>query len=236
MTAQIIWQSNPIKVAYSHRKTIALHVKNGAVELRAPHDTPVQFSQEFVNTKDRWLRKTLAEQAERKSEQIDYGQSSTLPFMGLTISIWKEKSKKLSWRLTDQGVCLNQTDVDSADQSRQLLTSFYKKQAQFWLPKKTHKTTQKLGLESQLSDIRFRNTKSTWGHCTVAGRIQYNWLIMMAPEAVIDYLVAHETCHLQHLNHSKDFWQLVETIHPNYKHSKSWLRQQGHTLTLSTGT
>jgi predicted metal-dependent hydrolase len=49
---------------------------------------------------------------------------------------------------------------------------------------------------------------------------------------VVDYLIAHEVSHLKHLNHSSEFWQQVEAIHPTYRQDRQWLKDNGHTLHL----
>ena len=56
--------------------------------------------------------------------------------------------------------------------------------------------------------------------------------VVFAPPGVLDYVVVHELCHLTHMNHSKDFWGMVESIMPQYKQYKSWLKEHGQELTL----
>ena len=77
-----------------------------------------------------------------------------------------------------------------------------------------------------------RFTRSKWGHCTSEGVLQYNWHIVLAPEPVVDYLVAHEVCHLRHLNHSAHFWALVASVCPDYQAQRDWLKANGRCLTL----
>ncbi len=64
------------------------------------------------------------------------------------------------------------------------------------------------------------------------GNISLNWRIVLAPTSIIDYVVAHELCHLVHHNHSKEFWKLLQSIFPDYKERKEWLRVNGGLLTL----
>lgn len=54
----------------------------------------------------------------------------------------------------------------------------------------------------------------------------------MAPEPVCDYVIIHELCHLVHMNHSPDFWNLVESICPGYREYKRWLKEHGEDLYL----
>ena len=47
------------------------------------------------------------------------------------------------------------------------------------------------------------------------------------PYYVIDYIITHELCHLKYMNHSKDFWNLVEKCDSNYKKAEDWLKENG---------
>lgn len=80
--------------------------------------------------------------------------------------------------------------------------------------------------------ITVRDQKSRWGSCSSRGTLSFNYRLMFAPPRVLDYVVVHELCHLTHMNHSKDFWNMVRQIMPDYKIYKEWLREHGHELTL----
>lgn len=80
--------------------------------------------------------------------------------------------------------------------------------------------------------ITIRNQKTKWGSCSSKGNLNFNCLLMLAPESVRDYVVVHELCHIKQMNHSYDFWNLVEKAMPNYKDAKSWLKDNGAALML----
>lgn len=80
--------------------------------------------------------------------------------------------------------------------------------------------------------ITIRDQKSRWGSCSSKGTLSFNYRLMFAPMKVLDYVVVHELCHLTHMDHSRNFWNMVETIIPDYKIYKQWLRDHGHELTL----
>src|SRR6185503_1840811 len=79
------------------------------------------------------------------------------------------------------------------------------------------------------TDIRVRSPKHLWGSCHPVKRVlHFNWKIMMAPLAVLDYVVVHEMSHLRVPNHSKRFWARVKQFSPEYKLHRDWLKQNSY--------
>lgn len=73
--------------------------------------------------------------------------------------------------------------------------------------------------------ITIRKQKSKWGSCSFDGNLNFNCLLMLAPEEVIDAIVVHEVCHRVYMNHSKDFYKLVYKLCPDYKACEKWLNE-----------
>jgi predicted metal-dependent hydrolase len=73
--------------------------------------------------------------------------------------------------------------------------------------------------------LSFRSQKTRWGSCSSKGKISLNWRLVVAPVEVIDYVVVHELSHLKHYNHSRAFWELVETQVPGHTRLRHWLRE-----------
>lgn len=78
--------------------------------------------------------------------------------------------------------------------------------------------------------ITIRNQKTRWGSCSEKGNLNFNCLLMLAPEDVIDYVVVHELCHRIEMNHSRKFWQEVQQVLPEYEKQKRWLKTHGEKL------
>ena len=78
--------------------------------------------------------------------------------------------------------------------------------------------------------IAIKDTRSRWGSCSSHGNLNFSWRLIMAPEAVLDYVVAHEVAHLREPNHSPRFWALVEQLCPAYRARRAWLREHGREL------
>ena len=104
----------------------------------------------------------------------------------------------------------------------------FKKQARKVISERVAFYAQKMGVS--YGKITIRHQRTRWGSCTSKGNLNFNCLLVCAPPEVLDYVVVHELCHRKHLNHSKAFWQAVETVLPDYKNRKNWLKEQGRGL------
>ncbi len=82
------------------------------------------------------------------------------------------------------------------------------------------------------SALVIKEQKRLWGSCTAQGVINLNWRLVLAPPAVLDYVVVHELCHLRHRHHRPTFWRLVGQVLPGFEQERAWLKTHGHRLTL----
>lgn len=116
------------------------------------------------------------------------------------------------------------------DIQRAALTKRYIAAAKDYFPKRVAYFHQFTG--GTYSHITVRDQKTRWGSCSAKGTLSFNWRLMLAPPAVLDYVVVHELCHLTHMNHSAAFWQAVESVYPDYRSARKWLKEHGNELIL----
>jgi len=86
--------------------------------------------------------------------------------------------------------------------------------------------------DDEPSLIKVQDLKGKWGNCSKKNQLRFNWRIVMAKTSIIDYVVVHEMCHLKHKNHSKEYWDSIKTIMPDYEQRKEWLRVNGKLLSI----
>lgn len=78
--------------------------------------------------------------------------------------------------------------------------------------------------------ITIRNQRTKWGSCSAQGNLNFNCLLMLTPQEVLDSVVVHELCHRKEMNHSERFYAEVLRVFPDYKKWDKWLKDNGPVL------
>lgn len=220
----------PYKIIRSRRKTLVIQVNDGEVVIRSPLRTPETVIFDFIREKTPWVDKHLTKQRKQQKETLVIAEGKQAPFFGIPRTIQVQQGRSRT-EIDDNHIYLYAPSCES-DKLSAVYQKWLQQQAREYMATRTISMARELGVEEKLNEVIFRKTRTKWGHCTHDGIIQYNWLAMMAPREVVDYLVAHETSHLKHLNHSKRFWTTVEKLCPNYIEHRYWLRDNGHRIWL----
>ncbi len=212
---------------------MTITVDQACVTVAAPLRTSKRVIREWVAHKQVWVRKKLLEQSTRLAEvpKRSYCEGELWPYLGKQLTLHLAVGPRAVCYGDDQSITLvlaRRSKKPREAQAAELMSRWYRERAQSVLEQKTECYAK--ALDVTVTEVKLRLTKSKWGHCTPEGVLQYNWLVMQAPEQVVDYLVAHEVSHRVHLNHSAAFWHTVEQICPDYSVQRHWLRTHGHKL------
>ncbi len=133
---------------------------------------------------------------------------------------WIAKATKKIHEKANNRVATRQLDRDEID--------YLAADAKRLLPSRVEYYADIIGVEYNCITIRTQRTR--WGSCSSKGNLNFNCLLMLAPEDVQDYVVVHELCHLKEMNHSKRFWAEVERVLPDFDASYQWLKRHGNEL------
>lgn len=231
-------------IRLSKRKSAAIEVRAGKVIVAAPHRAAQRDLKQWVDDKASWIRDKLQQQTQRK-QQIPERRcvdGEFWPWLGESLTLKLTSGPKLHCERHGQAIWVylskritNNAEKPLACSVQKALQNWYQQQALLLLETKTQNVCQQLQKhypQALCHKVQLRKTRSKWGHCTRQGVIQYNWLIVQAPEWIVDYLVIHECCHLVHHNHSRSYWELVSRLCPDYDSARRWLHQHGHTLVI----
>lgn len=213
------------------RKTLALAVANGEVSVRMPAKMAVHHAERFIQQKTAWIQQKLAAHPAIKKRLFTEGES--LLFLGQQVYLSIIPGSTANQvKLTKQSLLVDlKNKAPSQAVILKHITDWYKQQATQQLMARCRALSEVTGLLPR--SIIVKTYKARWGSCTRIGDIQFNWKLIMAPKAVIDYVIIHELCHIKQHNHSAAFWQLVENFCPHYKVHRAWLKNNGHQLSLN---
>jgi predicted metal-dependent hydrolase len=217
----------PYRLVRSRRKTISIQVKNGEVEVRAPLQAPLHTIEEWVLSKQGWVKTRLAEEEKRNHERPAITHGGRLLFFGELRAIEIVSGTPGVEELGNRLVISHRRG-----EPVKVLAKWLQQEAQLYITERVNEIAAQMGEGGRIGTIHFRRTRSKWGHCTSEGNLQFNWLIIMAPPEVIDYLIIHEISHLKHMNHSGVFWQRVERFCPHHRQHRGWLKKNGHRIWL----
>lgn len=111
---------------------------------------------------------------------------------------------------------------------RSALTEWYREHAVTQLGERVEMYTNKLGLKP--GQLLIRQPRKRWASCDKDGNLRFHWRLIMAPMLLVDYVVAHELCHLRHLDHSPAYWRMLRAVMPDFEARRDRLRRLGARL------
>ncbi len=233
-----------IEISYSidrtSRKTIGIVVEpDGKVIIKAPLDLEQQIIQESIYKKRKWIAEKikLTEEIEKPiplKHELVSGEKILLKnrLIRLKIHPYPNKRSKITYAFKILHIYINETlsQKEREEEIKRVLINWYKEKA---LNIITNRIDKYLALiDFRPHGIKIRNQKVRWGSCTKDGKLIFNWRIVMAPISAIDYIIVHELSHLKEPTHSTKFWSIVQSLFPNFKKCKEWLRINGLNLEL----
>lgn len=224
------------EVVYRKRKTLSIQIDlESNIKVIAPIGVTDNKIKDIVKSKDKWINKKLIEIQNMKRGLVErnFEDGDILLYLGekysLRIHIDKSLRSKYKIELTT-----NEIQVYVSKYNKDLIKNILK----LWYKQKTEeKAKERIKFYQRFFDevptkIKAKEQKRRWASCTSKRGILLNWRCIMASPDVFDYIIVHEMCHMKYMNHSKDFWDLVENIIPDYKLRKDYLRENSMKMEL----
>ena len=209
-------------IKYSKRKTMGLYItKNAEIEVRVPHGTPQKVVADFVDQHQQWINTHHGAVAQQVAEREDFALrfGAKLLFLGHEFPL--EPVEKPAFGFDGQHFYAYAQM--SAEELRTSLVGVYRTLAKKVLSDIVEEMAKHMGLKPKA--VKINAARSRWGSCSSAGNLNFSWYLVMAEEATIRYVVVHELAHLIEMNHSPNFWRIVEQVLPNYKAEREKLKK-----------
>ena len=215
------------KLVRSKRKTLSLIVEtDGTLTVRAPLRMKETEIRQFIEAKKNWIKRKQFKAQEEAAAPRRYVDGETFWYLGQPVPL-RIISDGKSALVMDGSFKLTKS---KQPQAQSVFTTWYKKRARKVLTERVEFFARKHGFK--VGKIRISSARTRWGSCSSKETLSFTWRLVMAPPDVIDYIVVHELCHLKEMNHSVVFWTQVESILPDYKQHRKWLKSYGKLLVL----
>ena len=190
------------------------------VELVLPRRVAFREGVEFARSHGAWIQARLAELPERTA----FADGARFPLLGTPITIrHRPEVRGGVWRENEE---LHVTGF--AEHLPRRVRDWLRREAREQINWRAHDRATRIG--QSIARITIRDPRSRWGSCAPNGSLSFSWRLVLAPEDVLDYMVAHEVAHLVEANHGPDFWALVESLCAQTATARAWLRRNGAKL------
>ena len=174
----------------------------------------------FVNENMDWILETLQKLPERKY----FSDGEKISLFGKNVTITHCPTARCGVRLDLDKLIVS----GGAEFLHRRVKDYIRQKAETEFYNLSVSLAAKIGCK--INNISIKDTKSRWGSCSSLNNINYNWRIALAPQYVINYLMAHEVSHLKHQDHSQAFWQCVAELDKDWQKGRDWLQKNGRIL------
>ena len=204
----------------ARRITLRLTPEGDGVRLVLPSRTPIREAIAFAERNSGWILKHL----EKVPPRIPFTDGAVIPLLGETHLVTHDPAAR-GGVIREPGV-LRVSGLPEHLPRR--LSDYLKREARAEINLRVRDKAARI--ERSVRRISLRDTRSRWGSCNSEGDLNFSWRLILAPETVLDYVVAHEVAHLVHLNHSQRFWRLAGQLSDDMSGAKIWLRRNSAEL------
>ncbi|WP_189047500.1 M48 family metallopeptidase [Aliidongia dinghuensis] len=207
----------------ARRMALRLHPAVDSVELVLPAGASLAVALGFLDGKRGWI----AAQVARMPPRLPFVDGATIPVLGQGRELVLhelDRGRRPVFRLTQTQI---EVTGDTGSLARRTRTGLAEL-ARGMLADKTRTLARRL--DKTVARVSVGDPHSRWGSCASSGNIRYSWRLILAPEPIMDYVVAHEVAHLAEMNHSQHFWRLVADLDPGHDQARAWLKRNGPQL------
>jgi predicted metal-dependent hydrolase len=204
----------------ARRMIVKVNPATGEVSVTVPTRRGLDSALDFARREQDWIARQLA--AAPGAVALEPG--AEIPFRGVPHVIRSAAKGPAPVWCADGAIWVR---GQPAHVPRRVL-DFFKRQARAAFETRALTHAERLGVRP--SRITVRDTVSRWGSCSSARSLSFSWRLILAPEYVLDYVVAHEVAHLREMNHSARFWKHVHLLMPRMDAAQTWLKAHGREL------
>ena len=217
------------KVIRSRRTTLALEItEQGTLVVRAPLATHDATIHRIVEKHRTWIKTQTRRAKARRFETPPktFVEGERFPYLGVPYPLRLVEAQETPLKLTEEFLLLK----SARPNAREIFERWYRTKALTFITDTARRLAERHAF--RFERVKITGARKRWGSCSPKGTLNFSWRLILAPPPVVEYVVIHELVHLVERNHSRRFWRRVESLMPDYKTQRAWLKENGHRLTL----
>lgn len=212
-------QETQVKIVRRRRKTMAIHVeKDVMTELRVPTNCSWHEIDSFLRSRALWIFEAedqMAKTCRRPAD--DYRQGGSIRYLGQRYHLKLATSRYSLVDLADGEIYVSCSVPNDPSRVEKRIIEWYRAEAEGLFAERVQHLAARFPVPRLPGGISIRKMKSRWGSCSSRGDICLNLLLMREPLSQIDFVIAHELCHLHHFSHNKAFYALLDEVMPDWR-------------------
>jgi predicted metal-dependent hydrolase len=212
------------------RKTVSIFIeRDGSVRVLAPSTATEEKIEGAVKAKEYQIFKKLAKWKEHNQGKVnrEFVNGQSFLYLGRNYRLAIIDNAEVPLKISGGHFQLDKKQLNNADK---IFKKFYKEKAQQKIIERLKLIEAKFQLKP--TSIKVLELQNRWASWTPKNGLNFHWKCIMAPVAVLDYIITHEMVHLKFPNHSAEFWNELDKKMPNYREHENWLKQNGVKMSL----
>lgn len=220
MTLTLGGRAVPLKVRRNpraRRLTLTIDTDNAGAVITIPSRVPVEEAVDMAKSRAEWILRRL----DALPPRVPFADGAVVPHLGAPCLVRHEPRARVPVFRSGGEIHVS----GRAEHLSRRLGDWFKSEARLHISARAREKAAVIGRSPWR--ITLRDPRSRWGSCSVDGRLSFSWRLVMMPEWVLDYVVAHEVAHLEVMNHGPRFWRTVERLTGDVREANEWLRRHG---------
>lgn len=204
------------RLVRARRRSIGMEVHFAGLTVRAPRWVPLREIEAALVERSAWILRSLTEWSARRRDVMprEWKSGAPIVFRGTALALAVYPARQMHIAADLYHVTVRHPEAHDERQIAASVVEWMREQA--WTLVAARVAHYMARVSARPHSVRLSNARSEWGSCNAKGEIRLNWRLVQLPPLLAEYVVAHEVAHIVELNHSRRFWDVVESLLPGH--------------------
>lgn len=218
-------------VVRRRRKTLEIAVEpDASVVVTAPLDAPIEAIAGKVRKRAAWVRRQqrFFSRFLPRTPPRRYVAGETHLYLGRPYRLKVVRDGRPGVQMVRGFIIVRTREPNRPEVTKRLVEAWYRKRARAKFAERLEASLARFPDPDAFrpTALIVRRMEKRWGSLSPAGRLLLNPRLIEAPVDTIDYVIAHEICHMAEPNHGEAFHRLLDRVMPDWVGRKGRLEER----------